>query len=46
MNVRLPRELVIRVKMHATALGKPLQAFVAETLDKAVPAYKLQSKRK
>lgn len=42
LNVRVPRELATRVKMHAAVVGRPMQAIVAEALDKAVPVYKPQ----
>lgn len=45
-NVRIPRELIARVKAHAAVVGKPIQALVAETLDKAIPVYKAQPKGK
>jgi predicted DNA binding CopG/RHH family protein len=46
LNVRVPRELLARVKMHATVIGKPIQELVAEVLDKALPVYKAQPKGK
>jgi hypothetical protein len=46
MNVRIPRALATRVKMHAVVTQRPMQEIVAEILDKAIPAYKPQPKGK
>jgi predicted DNA binding CopG/RHH family protein len=46
LNVRIPRELLARVKMHATVVGRPIQELVAEALDKAIPVYKAQPRVK
>lgn len=46
MNVRIPRELATRVKMHAAVTQRPMQEIVAEVLDKAIPVYKTHAKGK
>jgi len=46
LNVRIPRELAARVRMHATSIGRPVQELVAEVLDRSVPVYKPQPKGK